>query len=87
MQNKAFGTAFLIFLIVAGWYASSVIGDLNSWSAWDQPAEFAKLLKAVLFGLGAMAMALGIDLKSMLGPLGSFLPTGTTPPPDDTKKP
>ena len=79
-RNHLFGVACLVFLIVAGWYVSGVVGDLNSWNAWDQPAEVAKLIKAGVFGLVAFALALGIDLKSLLGPLGAFLPGG--PPPE-----
>lgn len=78
MKQKVFGTAMLVGVIVFLWYASSVLADLNSWNAWDQPAEFAKMVKALVFGLMAFAAAIGVDVRELLG---QFVPgLGEKPP-------
>jgi hypothetical protein len=76
--NRSVAVAFLIFLIVAGWYGSNVVGDLSSFNDWDKPAEIAKMWKGAVFGLIAFLLALGVDVKSLLGPFGAFLPGTTT---------
>lgn len=65
MKQSMFGTALLVGAIVFLWYFSSVLSDLNTWNAWDQPAEVAKMVKAGVFGLIAFAGAIGVDVKSL----------------------
>lgn len=77
MKNKSLLVACVVFLIVAGWYGSNVASDLGTWNDWDKPAQVAKLWKAIIFGLMAFLVALGVDIKSLLGPFGALLP-GTT---------
>lgn len=78
MKNKSLLVACAVFLVVSGWYGSSVLSDLGSWNDWDKPAQIAKLWKAGIFGIVGFLLALGVDVKSLLGPFGQFLP-GTTP--------
>ena len=46
MTQRLYATAILLGVIVMLWRVSVVIGDLNSWAAWDQPAEVSKLIQA-----------------------------------------
>ena len=77
MKQNVFATAFLVGLIVFLWYFSSVLSDLTTWNAWDQPAEVAKMLKAGVFGLIAFAGAIGVDVKALVA---QFMP-GAGPAP------
>jgi hypothetical protein len=73
-KNGSVLVACVVFLVVSGWYGSSVLSDLGSWNDWDKPAQVAKLWKAGIFGLVGFLLALGVDIRSLLGPFGSFLP-------------
>lgn len=78
MKNKSFLVAGLAFLLVSGWYGQSVLSDMQSFNDWDKPKEVAALWRAGLFGLAAAACAAGLDLRTLLGPFGSFLPGGSS---------
>lgn len=66
-KNTVLASAALIGLIVFLYYFSGVLSDLNSWNAWDQPAEVSKMIKAAVFGLIAFAAGIGIDVKALVG--------------------
>jgi hypothetical protein len=75
--NRSLFIAFIAFLIVSGWYGSSAIADIASFNDWDKPKLISQLWRAGVFGLVGALFAAGVDVKQLLGPLGSFLP-GTT---------
>ena len=77
MKDKMLATAALVGLIVFLWYFSSVLADLNSWNAWDQPAEVSKMIKAAVFGLIAFAGGLGVDVKALFS---QFMGGAVAPP-------
>lgn len=82
MKQSMFGTALLVGAIVFLWYFSSVLSDLNTWNAWDQPAEVAKMVKAGVFGLLAFAGAIGVDVKALFGQFfGGAVAPGPPPAP------
>jgi hypothetical protein len=76
--NRSTAVACLVFLIVAGWYGQSIVADFSTWNDWDKPAEIAKMWKGAIFGMVAFLIALGVDVKSLLGPFGTFIPGTTT---------
>lgn len=70
MKQNLLAMAALAGLIVFLWYFSLVLSDLNSWNAWDQPAEVAKMIKAGVFGLIAFSGAMGMDVRKFLSGVG-----------------
>lgn len=80
LRNPVLLTGILVMVIAMLWTMSGVLAELQSWSAIDQPAIAGKFLKCFVYGLVALAFALGIDLKTMLGPLAGLLPFLPSPP-------
>lgn len=84
MKQNTLAMAVLVGFIVFLWYFSSVLTDLNSWNAWDQPAEVAKMIKAGVFGLIAFASAIGMDVRKFLSGVGiTFGAPATTDAPKE----
>lgn len=75
--QRAILTALLGFLIVAGWKVSAVLASLQSWAAWNQPKVAGDLLMAIVFGLVALALGLGLNVGSLLRGFGVPLPPQT----------
>lgn len=67
MKNRSFGVIFLIGITATLYFVAQAIGDLQSWAAWDQPAEAKRLLEAVAAGGVTMLAALGVNVKDLLG--------------------
>jgi hypothetical protein len=90
LRNPLLMSGVIAMLVAVLWTMSGVIGDLQSWSAIDQPAVAGKLIKCLVYGLLALAFGLGIDIKPLLGPVASMLPfmqatpTSQIPPVADT---
>lgn len=80
LRNPVLLTGILVMFVVMLWTISGVIGELQSWSAIDQPAIAGKLIKCFVYGLVALAMALGVDIKQLLGPFASMVPFLQSPP-------
>jgi hypothetical protein len=73
MNAKTHGTlatACLAALIVTLYKVSLVLGALNSWQAYDQPKVAGELMQAVVFGLVALALGLGLNVGTVLRGLG-----------------
>jgi hypothetical protein len=72
--NYGLGVACVVFLIIAGWYVSSVMADLSSYSDWDKPAEVAKVIKGGVYGGIGFLLALGVNVFDILRPVLAFVP-------------
>ena len=81
LRNPILLTGILAMLIAIFWTMSGVLAELQSWSAIDQPAIAGKFLKCFAYGLFALALGLGIDIKPLLGPLAGMLPFLQAPAP------
>lgn len=80
-QHRTVATACLAFLIVFGWKVSAVLSALQSWQAWDQPKVAADLVQALVFGLVALGLALGLNFGSLLRGFGISIGGGPTDQP------
>lgn len=78
--------AALCALIVAGWYLSNALGDVGNYMDWDKNKQYSTMFKAGVLGFVAFLLACGVDVKALLGPLGSFLPGTTTTVTETAKK-
>lgn len=72
--NYGLGIACVVFLIIAGWYASTVIGDMTSYADWDKPAEVAKMIKGCVYGGIGFLLALGVNFFEIVRPLFALVP-------------
>jgi hypothetical protein len=72
--NYGLGVACVVFLIIAGWYASSVMGDLSSYNDWDKPAQMAKMIKGCVYGGIGFLLALGVNFLDIVRPVLVFVP-------------
>lgn len=72
--NYGLGVACIVFLIIAGWYGSSVIGDMSSYNDWDKPAQMAKMIKGCVYGGIGFLLALGVNFIDIVRPVLVFVP-------------
>lgn len=76
--HRTIATALLAFLIVTGWKVSAILASLESWQAWDQPKIAGDLVQAMVFGLVALGLALGLNFSAFVRGLG--VPMGDKEP-------
>lgn len=72
-KHKLIATCLLFFLIATIAQVAMIISKLTNWHyLWDPPTV-GSLLWALVWGLGAVACALGIDVRPLLSGLGDLL--------------
>lgn len=72
--NYGLGVACVVFLIIAGWYASSVMGDLSTYNDWNKPAQMAKMIKGCVYGGIGFLLALGVNFLDIVRPVLALVP-------------
>lgn len=72
--NYGIGVACIVFLVIAGWYGSSVLSDMTSYADWDKPAEAAKMIKGGVYGGIGFLLALGVNVFDILRPVLALVP-------------
>lgn len=75
-RNRNSSIAIAIGVTVFLYQGAQVIGDLNAWSAWNQPKEVSRLIIGGCFGFVAFLGALLGDYRAILA---RFFP-GIFPP-------
>lgn len=76
--NRSIAVAGAISIMVGLYLFGGILGDMSSFNDWDKPAEVKRGLEAGALVIGAFLLAMGVDVKALLGPFGSLLPGGGT---------